>query len=466
MRILFPTAEVAPYSKTGGLGDVAAALPRALARLGHDVLVVTPWYRSVRSEPAPYWIGDVQVPFDGGFEPVGVGTLEGNGVRFAFVGHPDFGRDQLYGYPDDVKRFARFARAVPQVAERLGFQPDVVHAHDWHTGYLPLLLERGWHLPEGFPYLPSIFTVHNVQFQGEADMAETLHWLRLGSTEARSYLDHFGAANAMQAGVGFASRVTTVSPTYALELQLPEFGFSLDGTFRAVAGKTVGILNGIDDAVWNPRTDPHIKARYHAADMAGKAACKADLAQLFELDPSRPLLGVISRFAEQKGIDLVLAASERLLAMGWSLLFLGTGDPGLEAAVRVLSFERQGQVASVIGYDEALSHRIYAAADALAVPSRFEPCGLTQMIAMRYGTIPIVRATGGLRDTVKHGQTGFLFEHATPEGLLWAAEEALRAYGTPRWSEMQHAGMVQDLSWDSSARRYAELYASVLPSLP
>lgn len=466
MRILFPTAEVAPYSKTGGLGDVAAALPRALARLGHEVLVVTPWYQSVRSEPSPYWIGDVQAPFSGGFEPVGVGTLESSGVRYAFVGHPDFGRDRLYGYTDDVRRFARFSRAVPQVAERLGFKPDVVHAHDWHTGFIPMLLARGWHLPSGFPFLPSVFTVHNVQFQGEADMAETLHWLRLGSTEARSYLDHFGAANAMQAGVGFASRVTTVSPTYALELQLPEFGFSLDGTFRAVAGKTVGILNGIDDAVWNPRTDPHIKARYHAADMAGKAACKADLAQLFELDPSRPLLGVISRFAEQKGIDLVLAASERLLAMGWSLLFLGTGDPGLEAAVRVLSFERQGQVASVIGYDEALSHRIYAAADALAVPSRFEPCGLTQMIAMRYGTIPIVRATGGLRDTVKHGQTGFLFEHATPEGLLWAAEEALRAYGTPRWSEMQHAGMVQDLSWDSSARRYAELYASVLPSLP
>ena len=464
MRILFPTAEVAPYSKTGGLGDVAAALPRALARLGHDVLVVTPWYRSVRSEPAPYWIGDVQVPFDGGFEPVGVGTLEGNGVRFAFVGHPDFGRDQLYGYPDDVKRFARFARAVPQVAERLGFQPDVVHAHDWHTGYLPLLLERGWHLPEGFPYLPSIFTVHNVQFQGEADMADTLRWLRLGPEVANSYLHHFGAANALQAGVGFATRVTTVSPTYAEELQTAEYGFTLDGTFRSVAGKMVGILNGIDDQVWNPRTDPHIKQRYDQNDLSGKAECKADLVHEFGLDPERALLGVVSRFAEQKGIDLLLYAADRLVDMGWNLFLLGTGDPGLEAQVQVLSSERPTRVAAVLGYDESLSHRVYAAADALAVPSRFEPCGLTQMIAMRYGSLPVVRATGGLRDTVEHDRTGFLFQHATPEGLLWAAEEALRAFATPRWRDMQRAGMLLDLSWDSSARRYAELYGSVLPS--
>ncbi len=464
MRILFPTAEVAPYSKTGGLGDVAAALPRALARLGHDVLVVTPWYRSVRSEPAPYWIGDVQVPFDGGFEPVGVGTLEGNGVRFAFVGHPDFGRDQLYGYPDDVKRFARFARAVPQVAERLGFQPDVVHAHDWHTGYLPLLLERGWHLPEGFPYLPSIFTVHNVQFQGEADMADTLRWLRLGPEVANSYLHHFGAANALQAGVGFATRVTTVSPTYAEELQTAEYGFTLDGTFRSVAGKMVGILNGIDDQVWNPRTDPHIKQRYDQNNLSGKAECKADLVHEFGLDPERALLGVVSRFAEQKGIDLLLYAADRLVDMGWNLFLLGTGDPGLEAQVQVLSSERPTRVAAVLGYDESLSHRVYAAADALAVPSRFEPCGLTQMIAMRYGSLPVVRATGGLRDTVEHDRTGFLFQHATPEGLLWAAEEALRAFATPRWRDMQRAGMLLDLSWDSSARRYAELYGSVLPS--
>lgn len=464
MRILFPSAEVAPYSKTGGLGDVTAALPRALARLGHEVLVVTPWYQTIRSQPDPYWIGDVDVPFAGGFESVGVGTLEANGVRFAFVGHPDFARSQLYGYPDDVKRFARFSRAVPQVAHRLGFLPDVVHAHDWHTGYLPMLLARGWHLPPRFAYLPSVFTVHNVQFQGEWAMDETLHWLRLGQDARRSYLDHFGAANAMQAGAGFASRVTTVSSTYAQELQSPEYGFTLDGTFRAVAGKLSGILNGIDDTVWNPATDPHLRARYSRGNLNGKAECKLDLAREFGLTEQRPLLAVISRFAEQKGIDLVLAAGHNLVDMGWNLLFLGTGDQTIEDGVRALSRARPREVAAVIGYDEALSHRIYAAADALAVPSRFEPCGLTQMISMRYGTVPIVRATGGLRDTVEHARTGFVFEHPTAEGLLWAADQALQAYGTPTWHKVQQAGMLKDLSWERSARLYADLYASVLPS--
>ncbi len=465
MRILFPSAEVAPFSKTGGLGDVAAALPRALARLGHEVLVVTPWYRSVPTDPAPYWIGDVQVPFDGGAEPVGVGTLERNGVRYAFVGHPDFSRPRLYGYPDDARRFARFSRAVPQVAERLGFAPHVLHAHDWHTGYLPLLLQRGWHLPKGFPGLPSVFTVHNVQYQGESEMNATLHWLRLGTDVAKGYLDHFGAANAMQAGVGYATRVTTVSPTYAQELQQPEYGFTLDGTFRAVAGKLVGILNGIDVEEWDPATDPHLPRPYSDYDLTGKQAAKEHLQQRFGLE-ERPLLGVVSRFAEQKGIDLVVQAAERLVAAGWGLVLLGTGDPRLEQAVAALAEGRPGAIAAVVGYDEALARSIYGGADALAVPSRFEPCGLSQMIAMRYGTVPLVRATGGLKDTVAHARTGFVFEHATPEGLLWAAGEALRAYGTPAWREMQLAGMRQDLSWEASARRYAALYKSVLPSYP
>lgn len=464
MRVLFASAEVAPFSKTGGLGDVAGALPRALARLGLEVLVVTPWYRSVPTDPAPYWIGDVEVPFDGGFEPVGVGTLERDGVRYAFVGHPDLSRPRLYGYPDDARRFARFSRAVPQVAARVGFAPDLLHANDWHTGYLPLLLARGWHLPPGFPHLPSVFTVHNAQHQGESEMAATLHWLRLGREAAHGYHDRFGAANALLAGVGAAERVTTVSPTYAQELQQPEYGFGLDGAFRAVAGKLVGILNGLDVNEWDPATDPHLAARYSAGDLAGKAANKRALARELGLDPERPLLGVVSRFAEQKGIDLLVAAAERLLAAGWGLALLGTGDPRLEAAVRALATERPRAVGAVVGFDEALAHRVYAGADALAVPSRFEPCGLSQMIAMRYGTLPVVRATGGLKDTVAHGRTGFVFEHATPEGLLWAAGEAARAYGTPAWREMQLAAMRQDLSWDASARRYAALYGSVLPS--
>src|SRR5690606_22039649 len=310
----------------------------------------------------------------------------------------DLSRPRLYGYPDDARRFARFSRAVRQVAARVGFAPDLLHANDWHTGYLPLLLARGWHLPPGFPHLPSVCTVHNAQHQGVSEMAASLHWLRLGREAAHGYLDRFGAANALLAGVGAAERVTTVSPTYAQELQQPEYGFGLDGAFRAVAGKLVGILNGLDVNEWDPATDPHLAARYSAGDLAGKAENKRALARELGLDPERPLLGVVSRFAEQKGIDLLVAAAERLLAAGWGLALLGTGDPRLEAAVRALATERPGAVGAVVGFDEALAHRVYAGADALAVPSRFEPCGLSQMIAMRYGTLPVVRATGGLKD--------------------------------------------------------------------
>ncbi len=464
MKVLFPAAEVVPYSKTGGLADVAGALPQALAGLGHEVLVVTPWYATLGGGVAPYWVGDVKVPFDGGFETVGVGVLERGGVRYAFVGHKDYQRASLYGYPDDARRFARFARAVPQVAERLGFLPDLVHAHDWHTGYLPMLLERGWHLPPGFPGLPSVFTIHNVQYQGEASLEETVRWLRLGPDLKATYLDHFGAANAMQAGAGFATRVTTVSPTYALEIQTPAFGFALDGTFRALAHKLVGILNGIDTQLWDPGNDPALPAPYSAADLSGKALAHSELVSRFGLESGRPVLAVVSRLAEQKGIDLVIGGARALLAAGWDLVFLGSGAPGLESAIARLASRYEGRVGARLGYDENLAHLIYAGADALAVPSRFEPCGLSQLIALRYGTVPIVRSTGGLKDTVTHGVTGFTFEHPTVTGLLWAAGEALRAFGTPTWGRIRDAGMAADHSWGASAVAYSELYGAVLRS--
>ncbi|MBX3139940.1 MAG: glycogen synthase [Trueperaceae bacterium] len=469
MRILFPAAEVAPFSKTGGLADVAGALPKALARLGHEVLVVTPWYAKLGGGVPPYWVGDVASPFDRGFEPVGVGVLEddvpGTGsVRYAFVGHQDFRRAKPYGYPDDARRFARFSRAVPSVAERLAFAPDLVHAHDWHTGYLPMILARGWHLPPGFPGLRSVFTVHNVQYQGESGLEDAVRWLRLGPDLMGSYLDHFGRANAMQAGVGFATRVTTVSPTYAEEIQTPEYGYSLDGTFRSLSGKLTGILNGIDTDVWDPARDPTLPEPYSAADLAGKSAAKRELTRRFGLDARRPLLAVVSRLAEQKGMDLLIAAAPRLLEQGWSLVVLGAGDPGLEEGVSDLARARGGLVGAHIGYAEDLAHLVYAGADALAVPSRFEPCGLSQLIAMRYGTVPIVRATGGLKDTVRHGATGFVFEHGTSAGLEWAAGEALAAYGTPAWRRIQATGMAADRSWQASAAAYSALYESVLRS--
>ena len=463
MRVLFASSEVFPFSKSGGLADVSGALPRALAGLGHDVLVVSPWYSTLAADPAPLWIGDVEVPFDGGNEPAGVGTLERDDVRYAFVGHGDFQRARLYGFRDDVRRFSLFTRSVPQVAHRLGFTPDVVHVNDWHTAYLPMVLAHGWHLPEGWPEMPSVLTVHNVQYQGTSELEETLYWLRLPTSLAESHMNHFGSANALQAGLGFAWQVTTVSPTYAQEIGTPEYGFGLDGTFRSIAPKLSGLLNGLDTDTWDPECDSHIPKRYGPGNLGGKGTAKTALCEELELDPDRPLLGLVSRFADQKGIDLLLDAAEGLLAQGWSLALLGSGDPTLEAHASHLASLHAGVVATRVGFSEPLAHRIYAGADALAIPSRFEPCGLSQMIAMRYGTLPIARSTGGLRDTIEHGRTGFLFEHANAEGLLWAASAARARFGSRHWSEMVRQAMLEDFSWERSARDYQELYRRMTP---
>ena len=460
MRILFVSSEVYPYSKTGGLGDVAGALPEALVREGHEVLVVSPWYKTHKGQK-PLWIGDVMVPFDDGDMSVGVGELTKNGVRYAFVGHSDFNRDSLYGFEDDGKRFARFTRAVPQVAERVNFYPDVVHANDWHTGYLPMLLEYGWQLPPGFVRLGTVYTLHNVQYQGHSSLDDPLNWLRLPYWLRDSWMNYFGGANAMQAGVGFASHVTTVSPTYAGEIQ-GDLGYGLDGTFRSIDWKLSGIVNGLDTDVWNPATDSYLGDNYSALDLSGKAAEKSTLCERFGLDSAQPLVGVVSRLVDQKGIDLVLNAIYRLVEQGWNVMILGSGDAVLEGMIHEATSSRPGNVGSYVGYDEGFAHHIYAGADALLVPSRFEPCGLNQMIAMRYGTLPIARATGGLRDTIEHWRTGFLFDHPTSDGVLWACHEALKTYYQgDHWRYMVQQAMAEDFSWQRSAKAYGQIYEMV-----
>lgn len=456
MRILFASSEVHPYSKTGGLGDVAGSLPAALAQLGHDVLVVTPWYKTLRG-PSPLWIGDVDVPFDGHSSPVGIGALEQNSVRMAFVGHEDFQREAIYGYHDDVRRFCRFTRSIPQVAARLGFLPDVVHVHDWHSAYLPMVLRHGWHLPDGFPGLPTVLTIHNAQYQGESAVAETLRWLRLSEELRGSWIAHKGRANALKAGSGFSDRITTVSPSYAQELLTPAFGYGLQETFQALQDKLLGILNGIDVDEWNPSQDPHIPMPYGRDDVRGKEQAKLMLCKRAGLDGTRPLLGVVSRLAEQKGIDVLLEAVTGLVEQGWSLFLLGTGEERLEASIRRLSAANR-HVSASLDYDEGLAHLVYAGCDALAIPSRFEPCGLSQLVAMRYGTLPIARATGGLRDTIDHGRTGFLFSELEPESIIACASGAVERYGAPAWSKMVRAAMAEDFSWVRSAGRYQDLY--------
>lgn len=462
MRILFVSAEVYPFSKTGGLGDVAGALPEALVKLGHEVLVVSPWYKTLKANPAPLWIDDVSVPFDGDFTSCGVGTLSHNGVRYAFVGHDYFQRDSLYGYHDDVKRFCLFSRAVPQVAAREQFLPDVVHANDWHSAYLPMLLSDGWHMPDGFSHLPSVFTIHNVQYQGNSGLDETLYWLRLPGELRDNYMNYFGSANAMQAGAGFAHHITTVSPTYANELQSPEYAYGLDGTFRHLSHKLSGILNGIDLDIWNPETDPYLSHTYSSASLENKQALKDAFCREFHLDPSRPILGLVSRLADQKGIDFFLAAADELLWQDWNLMILGSGEAWMEASVHHLTAQHAGRVASHVGYSEAIAHRVYAASDALIVPSRFEPCGLSQMIAMRYGTLPIARETGGLKDTIKHGETGFLFAYTSAESLLWGTNVARQQFNNrEQWTNLMQTAMKQDFSWENSAKQYVDIYKKV-----
>ena len=465
MRILFASSEVYPFSKTGGLADVVSALPEALVALGHEVLVVSPWYKTLKPSSAghlPLWIGDQSVPFDGGTVNCGVGVLESGGVRYAFVGNALFERDTLYGYSDDVRRFCLFTRAVPQVAARLGFVPDVAHAHDWHAGYLPAVLQHGYHLPDGFAFTPSVFTIHNVQYQGSSGIDEALYWLRLPGALSGSYINRFGSANAMQAALGFAHHVTTVSPTYAQEIQTAAFGYGLDGTLRHISDKLSGILNGIDTGVWNPASDPNLPRQYSGVDAEAKLENKDVLCQRFHLDSSKPLLAVVSRLADQKGIDIFIEAIPELLWQDWNVLVLGSGEAGLEDALRAHTAAHPGRVASYIGYDEGLAHHVYAAADALCVPSRFEPCGLTQMIAMRYGSLPIARATGGLVDTIDHDRTGFLFEHAEPAGLLWATGVARGAHSAPEhWHYMMKQAAAEDFTWRTSAQRYADVYEAV-----
>jgi starch synthase len=356
----------------------------------------------------------------------------------------------------------RFASVVPWVAARVGFTPDVVHAHDWHAALLPALLEHAPRLPAGFAGLPSVLTLHNVQYQGVADVEEVLAVAGLPPQLGRSHLVHGGRANLLRAGLGFADLVTTVSPSYARELAGGDHGFGLGDVLRSLGPKLVGILNGLDVRTWDPASDPFIAAPYDVTDVRGKAACRSALLAELGLDDGGPVLGVVSRLADQKGIDLLMAAMPQLLAQGWRVALLGTGDVGLEAAARAAAAAAPTRVAACLRHDEGLAHRVYAGSDALAVPSRFEPCGLSQMIAQRYGTLPIARATGGLRDTIRHAIDGFLFAHGEAASLADAAAQAATAYGRPAWSEMQARAMALDRSWQNSAERYRARYRALM----
>jgi starch synthase len=465
---------MAPYAKTGGLADVSAALPKALAARGHEVLCFLPRYGTIPFPPGRF-VGSVHVPVDALHRSAGFYESElGPNLRVIFVEHPPlFDRQGIYGdsngdFGDNEFRFAFFCRAVLEFCRSRGYRPDVVHAHDWQTGLLPVYLKAFYADDPTLFRLPCVFTIHNLAYQG-VFAPSTLQSLGLSDAlETEDALGWNGAISYMKGGLLFSEVITTVSPTYAREIQTEEFGVGLESVVRSRADDLVGILNGVDYEEWDPRHDPHLAATYDEVEQAGKAACKRALLKEFGLasEPDLPLVGIISRLVLQKGFDLVVSAMEPLLARGIRMVALGTGEPDVEEGLREFGRRDPTRFAVRFKYDAGLAHRIEAGSDMILMPSRFEPCGLTQMYSMRYGSIPIVRATGGLADTVDHFDlkkkkgTGFVFQHADPQGLVWAVDQALAAYAKPGpWTVLMQNAMRRDFSWDLSAERYEAVYS-------
>lgn len=478
-------SECAPFAKTGGLADAVAGLSSALAGLGHHVTVVIPRYRGVGEDAAD--AGHVDITLGAMRTTMSVALREmaaPGGVRLVLVDEPVFAaRDAFYGehggdYPDNAYRFALLSRAALAFAaresggrkgrRRAAF--DVVHAHDWHASLAPVYLKTRFAGDAGAPRA-SVFTIHNLAFQGLFDVGD-LPALDLDpglfSIDA---LEFWGRASALKGGVVFADRVTTVSPSYARETCDTEMGFGFQGILRARGDRYLGILNGIDTSVWDPSGDPHLPASYSAADLSGKAASKAALLSEFGVLPGdgRPLFGIVSRLAHQKGTDLVREVMPWLAAEGAALVLLGAGDGALQNAWRALAASYPDRLGVRIGFDERLAHLIEAGTDAFVMPSRYEPCGLNQMYSLRYGTPPVVRAVGGLNDTVepfvlatKKGN-GFKFEDPTAAALQASLADALAVWERPAaWRALQKNGMKANHSWTRSAREYVKVYRSAL----
>jgi starch synthase len=466
--VLIIGSEALPFAKTGGLADVLGALPRALARLGWQVSVALPRYRGVTAGVA---IERFSLLLGG--QPTEVGLFDeplGDGARALLIDVPElYDRDGLYGagaadYPDNALRFGGLVRAALEFVARTGVRPSVVHAHDWQAGLAPVYLKT---LYEGHPVLggtPSVFTIHNLAYQG-VFAADWLPFLDLpASLLSSDRLEYWGGISFLKGGINDADLITTVSPTYAEEIQTPEFGFGFDGIVRRRAVDLIGILNGIDAEKWDPERDEFLPAPYSASDLSNKRAAKAAVLERYQLPVdertmTRPLIGMISRMVEQKGLDLIAASAGKIPRLEATFVVLGTGDPRYEALWRGLAAAYPDRIGARIGFDEALAHLIEGGADMFLMPSRFEPCGLNQMYSLRYGTVPIVRAVGGLADTVEDGATGFVFAEYTAEALLQVLRRALAAFQNPRkWRALQLAGMKQDHSWDRSAREYVRIY--------
>jgi starch synthase len=473
MEILFVASEVAPWSKTGGLGDVAGALPRALADRGHAVSVVTPRYGTIDPQAEGFERKDAVVRVRG--EATAVWVKRGKPTVWLVEHERLFGaRRGLYGegghdYADNAERFTYLCRAALALPAATGMRPRIVHANDWQAGLVPFLLRHEHSQDPHLAGARTVFTIHNLAYQGVFPKAVVPHLGLPWDVFRYEAMEYFDQLSFMKAGLVFADALTTVSPTYAREIRTPEGGQSLDALLRHRAADLHGILNGIDVAEWDPATDRHLPAHYSARALAGKARCKAALQAEMGLPvrPDVPLAAVVSRLTEQKGTDLLVAAIPELLSREAQLVVLGSGDRGLEANLARAARERPDRLAVRIGFDEGLAHRIEAGADVFLMPSRFEPCGLNQMYSLRYGTVPVVRSVGGLHDTVEdydgwNRGTGFKFRDYHPAALLLAVRRALEVHRDRRaWRGLVARGMAEDFSWERSAASYEALYRTL-----
>jgi starch synthase len=468
MKVLFVSAEAAPFAKVGGLADVAGALPKALRELGHDVRLVMPLYRMIEDDPR--WSLTTSLPrFDVEMNSNWTKTAvfketDHEGLPVGFIGTDEWfnesvSSETLY-YPGGTQHLF-FCAAVLKAMEELDWIPDVIHVNDWHTGFLPVLLKEK--AGERWSDVASVFTIHNLAYQGEFGL-EALDALGLPhSLFHYERTEAWGRVNFLKAGCVYADRVNTVSETYAKEVQTPEFGAHLDGLMRHLSaeGRLSGILNGIDTDVFDPSADPDIPFHFSARDPANKAADRAALLQELGLpvDPETPLFGVVSRLSSQKGLDLIVAAAETLFDLPIRLVVQGLGDPIIADALRDLERRYPDNFRFVQRFDAPLAQRIYAGCDGFLMPSAFEPCGLGQLIAMRYGTVPVVRRTGGLADTVMEGENGFVFDRKEPMALIAAVTRAVDCFrDCDRWETIMLEGMKSDHGWTASALKYVTLY--------
>lgn len=466
MNILFAASEALPYVASGGLADVAGSLPSAIVKKGHDCRVVIPLYKSISAEmrASLTFLTNITVDVSWRKQYCGIFTGIYKGVTYYFIDNEYyFGRDGIYGFYDDCERFVFYSRAVLEMIRCIDFKPDIIHANDWQAAMIPVYYQIFYKYQQGYENIHTIFTIHNIQYQGKYGK-EVLNELMGIPLYHTGLLEYDGCVNMMKGAIETADKITTVSPSYAWEILDPWYSHGLDRALNPKQYKLCGFLNGIDVDGYNPETDPAIPANYSVKNMQGKAKCKQALLEELGLqDGDEPIIGIVTRFVSHKGIDLIRYVFEDILNLGYKFAILGSGEKIFEDFFKEMAWRHPGRVSATLGFIPQLARRIYAGCDMFLMPSQSEPCGLAQMVAMRYGTLPIVRETGGLRDTVRDGGgengNGFTFKTYNAHDMLGACNRAKIAYDDkPRWKALQKTAMESDFSWNVSAELYLGLY--------